>query len=109
LLTAVGRDRAAIDSDPFYDISQHSSTKTDDEMKHRWYKSDSFSDPNSKTHTKTYALQYHICFVVSAEFILINIKYYTTILLQYTRKEDNWETEETLARAAVTMETERAK
>jgi hypothetical protein len=29
--------------------------------------------------------------------------------LQYTRKENNWETEETLARAAVTLVTERAK
>jgi hypothetical protein len=47
--------------------------------------------------------------VVSAEFILINIKYYTTISLQSTRNEDNLETEETLARAAVTLETGRAK
>jgi hypothetical protein len=31
------------------------------------------------------------------------------IPLQSTRKENNWETEETLARAAVTLETERAK
>jgi hypothetical protein len=29
--------------------------------------------------------------------------------LQSTRKENSWETEETLARAAVTLETERAK
>jgi hypothetical protein len=31
------------------------------------------------------------------------------IPLQSKRKESNWETEETLARAAVTLETERAK
>jgi hypothetical protein len=31
------------------------------------------------------------------------------IPLQSTRKENNWETEETLARAAVTVETEWAK
>jgi hypothetical protein len=31
------------------------------------------------------------------------------IPLQSTRKENNWETEETLARAAVKLETERAK
>jgi hypothetical protein len=31
------------------------------------------------------------------------------IPLQSTRKENSWETEETLARAAVTVETERAK
>jgi hypothetical protein len=31
------------------------------------------------------------------------------IPLQSRRKENNWETEETLARAAVTLETERAK
>jgi len=31
------------------------------------------------------------------------------ILLQTTRKENNWETEETLARAVVTLETERIK
>jgi hypothetical protein len=31
------------------------------------------------------------------------------IPLQSTGKENNWETEETLARAAVTVETERAK
>jgi hypothetical protein len=31
------------------------------------------------------------------------------IPLQSTKKENNWETEETLARAAVTLETERAK
>jgi hypothetical protein len=31
------------------------------------------------------------------------------IPLQSTRKENSWETEETLARAAVTLETERAK
>jgi hypothetical protein len=31
------------------------------------------------------------------------------ILLQPTRKENNWETEETMERATVTLETERAK
>jgi hypothetical protein len=31
------------------------------------------------------------------------------VLLQSTRKENNWETKETLARAAVTLEMERAK
>jgi hypothetical protein len=31
------------------------------------------------------------------------------IQLQSTRKENSWETEETLARAAVTLETERVK
>jgi hypothetical protein len=31
------------------------------------------------------------------------------IPLQSTRKENNWETEETLERTAVTVETERAK
>jgi len=31
------------------------------------------------------------------------------IPLQTTRKEDNWKTEEMLARAAVTVETERVK
>jgi hypothetical protein len=31
------------------------------------------------------------------------------IPLQTTRKENNWKTEETLARAAVTLETERIK
>ena len=31
------------------------------------------------------------------------------ILLQTTRKENNWKTEEGLARAAVTLETERIK
>jgi hypothetical protein len=31
------------------------------------------------------------------------------ITLQSTRKENSWETEETLARAAVTVETKRAK
>jgi hypothetical protein len=34
---------------------------------------------------------------------------FTIIPLQSTRKENSWETEETLARAAVTVETERAK
>jgi len=41
------------------------------------------------------------------------MKAYGTILhiipLQNTRKEKNWETEEALARAAVTLETERIK
>jgi hypothetical protein len=32
-----------------------------------------------------------------------------TISLQPTRKENNWETEETMERAAVTLKTERAK
>jgi hypothetical protein len=31
------------------------------------------------------------------------------ILLQTTRKENNWKTEETLARAVVTLETEQIK
>jgi len=31
------------------------------------------------------------------------------ILLQITRKENNWKTEETLERAVVTLETERIK
>jgi hypothetical protein len=31
------------------------------------------------------------------------------ILLQPTKKENNWETEETMERATVTLETERAK
>jgi hypothetical protein len=34
---------------------------------------------------------------------------FKTVPLQSTGKENNWETEETLARAAVTVETERAK
>jgi hypothetical protein len=34
---------------------------------------------------------------------------FTIIPLQSTRKENSWETEEALARAAVTVETERAK
>jgi hypothetical protein len=34
---------------------------------------------------------------------------FKNIPLQSTRKENNWETEETLARAAVALETERAK
>jgi hypothetical protein len=36
-------------------------------------------------------------------------KPFKIIPLQSTRKENSWETEETLARATVTLETERAK
>jgi hypothetical protein len=35
--------------------------------------------------------------------------HFKIIPLQFTGKENNWETEETLARAALTVETERAK
>jgi hypothetical protein len=35
--------------------------------------------------------------------------YFEIIPLQPTRKENGWETEETVERAAVTLETERAK
>jgi hypothetical protein len=36
-------------------------------------------------------------------------KTFKIIPLQPTRKENNWETEETMERATVTLETERAK
>jgi hypothetical protein len=39
----------------------------------------------------------------------LNYYPFKIIPLQSTRKENSWETEETLARAAVTLETERAK
>jgi hypothetical protein len=53
--------------------------------------------------------------LIQKELVLTPAKNATTpnpfkiITLQSTRKENSWETEETLARAAVTLETEWAK
>jgi hypothetical protein len=48
-------------------------------------------------------------FVANSLWFHSNTTIYIYIQLQPTRKENNWETEETMERAAVTLETERTK